>query len=238
MLFFSVTLVALVGAVGCSEVTAPQRRNPGPQGFPRGTIEPGDQWPARIRSAEASYTSITAGGFTSLKASMNFDGSSSSISGTSTIRESSGSVIQLSHSPWEGSANGWNAHLWAEWQVIVQSKCGALVSGDVAFQAIVEFPSLEVQAYVLDHESTSRSPSAFQQPCAPCPLGTQSTGSAGADGSDACTEEKDEPQEPGGGGGGCLECVEQPVAPTYCRVRYWYWKDTGEIFDYTILWCA
>lgn len=44
----------------------------------------------------------------------------------------------------------------------------------------------------------------------------------------------------GGGGGECTDCkdVEKPAGPTYCRVRYKYWKDTGEVYEATILWCA
>jgi hypothetical protein len=53
-----------------------------------------------------------------------------------------------------------------------------------------------------------------------------------------CEQEKDEPSGKGGGNGPCAECIEEPAAPTYCRVRYSWWKDTGEIFRWTVLWCA
>jgi hypothetical protein len=169
---------------------------------------------------------------------MTYDGTDASIAAVSTIRESSGSVLQRTHPTVEDESNGYNATHWAQHQLIVQSKCGAIVESDVTFRAIVEWPNLEGALYEFDAQQTGRSPSVVQPACQPCPAGMQSTGSEADGGSDACAEEKDEPEQPsGGGGGGCPECVDTP-AITYCRVRYYYWLDTGEVFDYIILWCA
>jgi hypothetical protein len=72
---------------------------------------------------------------------------------------------------------------------------------------------------------------------APCPGG----GTSVAEGDrQRCLREEDKPAGDGGGGGGggCWDCLDEPPQTTYCRVQYWYWLDTGEVFDYTILWCA
>jgi hypothetical protein len=75
-------------------------------------------------------------------------------------------------------------------------------------------------------------------PPAPCPDG----GSGVAEGDRVrCPREENQPADGGGGGGGggdCWDCLDEPPQGTYCRVKYWYWLDTGEVFDYTILWCA
>ena len=67
----------------------------------------------------------------------------------------------------------------------------------------------------------------------PCPSGTvQSTTDP-----NKCYANRDEPSDGGGGDTDCPDCVTDPVV-TYCRVRYWYWKDTGEVFSSTVLFCA
>jgi hypothetical protein len=74
-------------------------------------------------------------------------------------------------------------------------------------------------------------------PPAPCPDG----GSGVAEGDRVrCPREENHPADGGGGGGGgdCWDCLDEPPQGTYCRVKYWYWLDTGEVFDYTVLWCA
>lgn len=53
-----------------------------------------------------------------------------------------------------------------------------------------------------------------------------------------CEQEKEEPAGGSGGSGPCAECIAEPSEPTYCRVRYSWWKDTGEIFRWEVLWCA
>jgi hypothetical protein len=73
--------------------------------------------------------------------------------------------------------------------------------------------------------------------CSPEPCPNGGTSVAGGDGSQ-CYRDEDRPKDGGGGGGDCAECVDEPPQPTYCRVRYWYWKDTGEIFQWSVLWCA
>jgi hypothetical protein len=67
---------------------------------------------------------------------------------------------------------------------------------------------------------------------APCPDG----GSGVAEGDRVrCPREENQPAGDGGGGGDCWDCLDEPPQGTYCRVKYWYWLDTGEVFDYTIL---
>lgn len=68
-----------------------------------------------------------------------------------------------------------------------------------------------------------------------CP-GVGGTSVAEGDGSQ-CYRDEDQPTD-GGGGGDCTNCVDEPPRTGICRVRYWYWMDTNEVFDWTILWCA
>jgi len=77
-------------------------------------------------------------------------------------------------------------------------------------------------------------------PCPPAPCPEGQTGVAEGD-RVRCKREENQPEGGGGGGGGgggCWDCLDEPPQTTYCRVQYWYWLDTGEVFDYTILWCA
>jgi hypothetical protein len=87
----------------------------------------------------------------------------------------------------------------------------------------------------LSYDTDFRNVESRQVPCQPqqCPPGT----SPGSD-PNQCYADRDEPTDGGGGGNtGCVDCVTEPVI-TYCRVRYWYWKDTGEIFAWNTLFCA
>lgn len=129
--------------------------------------------------------------------------------------------------------------------------CGAVanLSADYIAKIVV---LIEVKYLAVTELSSHRSygsHSASQPPCppAPCPekavsasAAPQQSVASTSDGSTTCYEDRDERQDPGtgGGGGDCKECVDEPPQPTYCRVRYSYWKDTGEIFSWTVLWCA
>jgi hypothetical protein len=232
---------ASMTAAACSDSVTLQ---PAPVAAPAGlrlyagVDSSGEVWPARIRSATATLEPISPTGYTDLKAEMYFDGTEASISGSSMIRESSGQIVTRTHPVWEAEEGGLNAHHWAQYNLIVQSKCGAIVESDVTFRASFEIINLEGSIYPFDSRTTGRSPSTRQADCPPCPAGATRTGSEADGGSDSCTEEKDEEQGPAGGGGGdCPECVEEPIH-MICRVRYWYWTDTNEVYDWTILWCA
>jgi hypothetical protein len=76
-------------------------------------------------------------------------------------------------------------------------------------------------------------------------LGYSDAGDAAENFAVACVEEyhieeKDEVEytggEGGGGGGDDCQCDWNPEYE-YCVVRYWYWKDTGEIISYQVLYC-
>jgi hypothetical protein len=69
-----------------------------------------------------------------------------------------------------------------------------------------------------------------------CPGGVTSV--AEGDGSQCYRDEDGPPPDGGGGGGDCWNCLDEPPQATYCRVRYTYWKDTGEVIEWSILWCA
>lgn len=233
----ALSTVLLAGA--CSDViTSPSPRN----SKPRFDTEPppGEQWPARIREANATFSELTPGGYTTLTATMRYDGMEASIAANSMIRERTGAYITRTHPTRStgGGFIGWNAYHRASYELIVQSRCGAIVEADVTFSALVSWVSLEAERYTMDQVTTGRSPSTRQLACEPCPAGTQPSGSEAEGGSDVCTEERDEPPSSGGGSTECPHCVEVPPSATYCRVRYHYWLDTGEIFSSTILWCA
>lgn len=123
--------------------------------------------------------------------------------------------------------------------------CGGVATVNVTYEARVVFVMKHNWIpTTLDEEvkSTGRDTRQPECPPEPCPAGY--TGGDGSQWSSywlgnayECEQEKDEPSGEGGGSG-CLECVDEPVEPTYCRVRYSWWKDTGEIFRWTVLFCA
>jgi len=90
---------------------------------------------------------------------------------------------------------------------------------------------------VLSSKSSYDTSSDRQPECPPEPCPSAGPAAAEGDGLN-CYRDEDEPWSGSGGGGTCPECVEEPAQPTYCRVRYWYWKDTEEIFQWSVLWCA
>lgn len=51
------------------------------------------------------------------------------------------------------------------------------------------------------------------------------------------TTEEDQVWEVGGGDPGQTEFVDPYEGYTYCMVRVRYYTDTGEIIDYTVLYC-
>jgi hypothetical protein len=74
--------------------------------------------------------------------------------------------------------------------------------------------------------------------CSPAPCPGGGTSVSEGDGSQCYRDEDRPPPDGGGGGGDCWDCLAEPPQATYCRVRYYYWKDTNEVFDWYILWCA
>jgi hypothetical protein len=74
--------------------------------------------------------------------------------------------------------------------------------------------------------------------CSPAPCPDGGTSVAEGDGTQCYRDEDRPPPDGGGGGGDCWDCLDEPPQATYCRVRYYYWKDTNEVFDWYILWCA
>jgi len=91
---------------------------------------------------------------------------------------------------------------------------------------------------IWSRDINSAAPDKTTANCPPEPCPEDGGASVGEGGGPQCYRERNQPMEGGGGGGHCWDCLDEPPQATYCRVRYWYWKDTGEIFDWSILWCA
>lgn len=228
----------LVAVAGCGETVLPERL-PHPANSARYSVSSGDgeAFP-RIKSYNSMW--MTPYGDARLSSSMTYYGDAAEILATATVRENSGQVIQRTFVPTEGDGRGvlfeaFHSQLDA---IHVASSCGGRVEADVQFKTWIWWPSFDGEIYRLGEKGERSAPSEAQAPCAPCPDGQASTGSVTSSGEDLCTETKEEGTGSGGGGGSdnCLDCVIEP-AVTWCRVRYWYWKDTGEVFQVEVEEC-
>lgn len=246
---FTFLLAATVLATACADAITltPKPMGQSPNGLrliEATSEETGEDWPTRIRSAEAYFQNgIDYWGKATLIATMRYDGADASIQISSTIRESSGSILHRTHPIVEDGMNVMkrNVEHRATQELLVQSTCAAILEADVQYRAWHILLNLEGQVWEFDPQAEGRYAITRQPPCAPCPAGMTTTGSEADGGSDACTEDRDEPQAPGGGGGGgsCPECLEEEQTETgICRVRYWYKTNPFQVYAWTILWCA
>ena len=114
--------------------------------------------------------------------------------------------------------------------------CGGIaeLTGNYSAKVIiaVEIPRLFPQG--ISGVTTFRKVDSHQVGCMPnsCPAGTVQSPTD----PNKCYSDRNE-SSGGGGSTDCVDCITDPIV-TYCRVRYWYWKDTGEVFSSTILYCA
>lgn len=119
---------------------------------------------------------------------------------------------------------------------------GALISRDLAVGPPHPFVSLQVAWYLLEpaHVRQGNLLNALYHEGAHL-LDYTDVNDAAANFAADCIDrfhiEEEDVEEPIGGGGGGDDNCECDWLPTECLVRFWYWKDTGEIVHFQILYC-
>lgn len=174
--------------VGCTDLPVSPRVAPSPDErrfntaeFGEGPIDPPKDWPVVIKGSgawvtlpnwtfEGNRSSATA----TLTGSMDFNAYHASIGANAVLRERDGTVIQR-----QFPAKVWHASTWgyknqyhkADFPVLMQSRCGGSLEGDVTFRAWWWGFSLEGAPQALEVQEQSKTAHQTQDACQPCPAG-------------------------------------------------------------------
>lgn len=217
------TYFLFISLLGCADVTT------GPVISPVGhsprhdeTSDPASEWPVSINSMRASVV-FEGGQSVKIDASMNYNAYHASIAGQGVVQSPSGSATTFNfgvterHQFW----NFRNQDHSAVWYMNASGLCGNYAQANIEYKAWWQGLSGSDGGWKLEEAVQNTQPNDSQDPCP--------------------TRQEDEPAESAGSGGGmgdCPTCIETPnTGATWCRVRYTYDIQTGEIYEATILYC-
>lgn len=211
----------MLASVGCADMATGPRVSPQPGArfYTDGEADPAAPWPVRINYLNAWISMPRTTGEADIGGEIGYEAYHASLDANATLQSLRGGVTQRNYSPNEKHtwyAYSGNVHR-AYFPFYVPDVCGAVLSAEVNGRAWWRGFAGGGTELVLDQQTAPRYTSEGQGDC----------------------DVRDETKSTGGGGGdGCLDCVEEPAGGyTHCVVRYWYYKDTGEIFASTTLYC-
>jgi hypothetical protein len=213
-------VVALAAVAACADTMTSPAFNPPTERARHNEADPATEWPIAIHTASVSLSLVTPR-LVALDTRMTYDAYHASITAEATVASPSGAGYSMNFGPRE-QHQFWgfrNQEHKGFWNIELATNCGSVLSANAGFRVWWQGLSGTDGGWKLDEEVKSATSGTRQ---AECP-----------------TTEEDKPAAGGGGGpNDCVYCVDEPQEVTWCRVRYTYDLYTGEIYSWTILFCA